>query len=215
MEIYYVLLVYVVYILLPLIPSIIIYKLFPDTSVGTSGVLGNLKINATGAFAAYIITVILGNWMIEFSKESIKYQNKISWEVSAEFEFKDEHGSLIKITKEEVERKFKIKQTTPSYESINSNSFVFMVYGEDDLPSLLVNYPGYQEIKINLNEEDITKKYKNREIDLGKITLIENDKPYDPKTSQASTNDSIVPRISGGPTTLQKDDETIINPNIQ
>ena len=209
MEIYYVLLVYVIYILLPLIPAIIIYKLFPDTSVGTSGVLGNLKINATGAFAAYIITVILGNWVIASSMESIRYQNKISWEVSAEFEFTDEDGNLIRtITKDDVIRNFKIKQTTPSYESINTNSFVFMVYGEDDLPSLLVNYPGFQERKFNLNEEGITKKYKDRKINLGKIILIENDKPYEPETSQASTNDPIVPRLSGGPATLQKDDET-------
>ncbi len=203
MEIYQSLLVYLVYTLLPLVPAIVIYKLFPETSVGTSGVLGNLKINATGAFAAYIITVILGNWVVDSTDYFIKNQDKSkSWEVSADIEFVDaENIEIHNITQEDVNRKFKIT-TRPDYEITNKSSFVYMAYGEKGPPTLIISYPGFKEKKIILSKVE-TNKEEERKIDLGKITLKKNDKPY-----EASTNNSIVPRISGGPTTLQKNDET-------
>ena len=41
---------YGVYFLVPLIPAILIYKIFPDTSVSTSGSLANFKINSSVTF---------------------------------------------------------------------------------------------------------------------------------------------------------------------
>jgi hypothetical protein len=51
---------WILYVLLPLIPAVVIFKLFPDTKVTVSGPLQNLTVNATGAFAAYVVTVALG-----------------------------------------------------------------------------------------------------------------------------------------------------------
>jgi len=53
--------VYALYVLLPLIPSIIIYKIFPDTRVTAEGSVSNWKIRAGGAFAAYVTVVLLGH----------------------------------------------------------------------------------------------------------------------------------------------------------
>jgi hypothetical protein len=51
---------YLLYVLLPLIPAILIYRLFPDTKVAVSGPLAGLTMKASGAFAAYVIIVALG-----------------------------------------------------------------------------------------------------------------------------------------------------------
>jgi len=55
---------YVLYVLLPLIPAILIFRLFPETKVTVSGPLQNLTLNATGAFAAYVVTVALGFFLV-------------------------------------------------------------------------------------------------------------------------------------------------------
>ena len=56
---------YILYVLLPLIPAILIFRLFPDTKVTMSGPLQNLTVNATGAFAAYVVTVALGFFLVK------------------------------------------------------------------------------------------------------------------------------------------------------
>src|SRR6266404_1962451 len=43
-----------VWVLLPLIPAVLIYRLFPNTSVAVSGPLASLTVRAGGAFAGYL-----------------------------------------------------------------------------------------------------------------------------------------------------------------
>jgi hypothetical protein len=53
----------VFWVLLPLIPAVLIYRLFPDTSVAISGPLAGLTVRATGAFAGYLIVLaIIHSW---------------------------------------------------------------------------------------------------------------------------------------------------------
>jgi len=52
-------LVLALWVLLPLVPSTIIYKVFPDTQVVTSGPLSGLTVRASGAFAAYLIILLI------------------------------------------------------------------------------------------------------------------------------------------------------------
>ena len=47
------------WVLLPLIPAILIYWLFPDNKVAVTGPLAGLKVNASGAFAAYLIVFLV------------------------------------------------------------------------------------------------------------------------------------------------------------
>jgi hypothetical protein len=44
-----------VWVLLPLLPAILTFRLFPQTSVAVSGPFANLTVRAGGAFAAYLI----------------------------------------------------------------------------------------------------------------------------------------------------------------
>jgi hypothetical protein len=56
---------YILYVLLPLVPAVLIFRLFPDSKVTVSGPLQNLTLNATGAFAAYVVTVALGFFLVK------------------------------------------------------------------------------------------------------------------------------------------------------
>lgn len=47
---------FILFFLVPLVPSILIYKWFPDIKVSASGSFSGLNLNTSGAFAAYIIT---------------------------------------------------------------------------------------------------------------------------------------------------------------
>jgi hypothetical protein len=66
-------LLYVLYVLLPLIPAILIFRLFPETKVTVSGPLQNLTVNATGAFAAYVVTVALGFFLVNNVEAQIQW----------------------------------------------------------------------------------------------------------------------------------------------
>jgi hypothetical protein len=48
-----------VWVLLPLLPAILIYWLFPDTKVTASGPLAELTVAASGAFAAFLIVLVV------------------------------------------------------------------------------------------------------------------------------------------------------------
>ena len=43
------------WVLLPLVPAVLIYLIFPRTQVGLAGPFSGLTIRASGAFAAYFI----------------------------------------------------------------------------------------------------------------------------------------------------------------
>jgi hypothetical protein len=50
---------YMLWIFGPLVPAILIYRLFPETKVAASGPFAGLTIRATGAFGAYITTLLI------------------------------------------------------------------------------------------------------------------------------------------------------------
>ena len=88
-------LLWAMFVLLPMWPAIKIYKLFPDTKVGISGPLQGLDVKASGAFAAYVVTALLGFILVLNTKELIDaYKDKDqSWSVISEIQFLDAEGN--------------------------------------------------------------------------------------------------------------------------
>ena len=88
---------YGVYFLVPLIPSILIYKIFPDTSVTTTGSFSNFKINTSGAFAAYLATVIIGIFALKDTQTRILKMGAVvpTWTIKGNLELRDTNDSLI------------------------------------------------------------------------------------------------------------------------
>lgn len=54
------LVLYLIWLTIPAVIAIKIFKLFPNTTVSASGPLQGLTVNVTGAFGAFVITTLLG-----------------------------------------------------------------------------------------------------------------------------------------------------------
>lgn len=81
--------VYALYVLLPLIPSVIIYKMFPETKVTAEGSISNWKIKSGGAFAAYVVVVLLGHFIIDQTQDIIGGMSVCTWTIHGQVLLKD------------------------------------------------------------------------------------------------------------------------------
>jgi len=84
---------YVLYVLLPMIPSIVIYRMFPDTRVSATGILSNLNFKTTGAFAAYVVTVFLGFFLVQNTHHLIAQISSPAWTLKTKVELLNHDGS--------------------------------------------------------------------------------------------------------------------------
>jgi hypothetical protein len=70
-----------VWVLLPLLPAILTFRLFPQTSVAVSGPFANLTVRAGGAFAAYLIVLAATYlFLVKTIRDDID-----SWKVAHQF----------------------------------------------------------------------------------------------------------------------------------
>ena len=84
--------------MVPLIPAILIYKIFPKTAVSTSGSLANFKINSSGAFAAYLATVLIGIYALSDTQTrilNIKNPFAPTWTINGHLELRDLENEIV------------------------------------------------------------------------------------------------------------------------
>lgn len=86
-------LVYILAVLVPMIPSVVIYRMFPDTKVSATGVLSNLNFKTTGAFAAYVVTVFISFIILQNTNHLIANINNPSWTLKANVELLNMDGT--------------------------------------------------------------------------------------------------------------------------
>jgi hypothetical protein len=86
---------YVLYVLLPIVPAVLIYRWFPNTKVGVRGPIGTLTVRATGAFAAYVVTVVLGVFLVNNALQLIRQIPQPTWTLNATVELRDNQDKLI------------------------------------------------------------------------------------------------------------------------
>lgn len=81
--------------LVPLIPAVIVFKLFPDTRVAASGPLSGLKVRTSGAFAAYLIVLVLATAMSKHTEDSIATMTSPSWLIEGKVIVKTPDGKVV------------------------------------------------------------------------------------------------------------------------
>ena len=92
---------YLLNVLVPIIPAVIIYWLFPEGKTGSGGsvegTVGGWKIKAVGAWGAYVTAFLLGFWAINTTAiPLIKAVGGASvWTIDSNFKFTDENGKEI------------------------------------------------------------------------------------------------------------------------
>lgn len=88
-------LIYSLYVLLPMIPAVVIYRFFPDTKVALSGPFANFTMKSTGAFAAYVVVVSLGFFLIKNTHTIIAGMVHPMWTIKATLELRDTDGKKL------------------------------------------------------------------------------------------------------------------------
>ena len=145
------LLLVTLYLLLPLVPSLVIYKRFPNTSVRVSGPLSKLKVNASGAFAAYMVVVLLGFGMMKKVDGYIAAMVTPTWEVSAQIEFRDGAGKRIR-DPHSIIRDLKVQVDPPldqrNYPEVKMR---LPLVKPDYWPTLVLHVPGFEQQSIKLD----------------------------------------------------------------
>jgi len=84
-----------VWVALPLLPAILIYRLFPNTQVAASGPLAGLTVKASGAFAAYLIVFVFIFPLVNMTSDAIGSGVRPFWEITGEVKLIDHHGQEI------------------------------------------------------------------------------------------------------------------------
>jgi hypothetical protein len=149
---------YALYVLLPIIPAVIIYKLFPKTATGVSGPLGGLTFKAGGAFAAYIVTVVLGSALVNRIDDRIAAMSTPVWEVNAKLEFRDNQGRVIR-DPQDIVKDVKVLIHPALEELIYPEFTMRLPLVKPDLwPTLVFQAPGFKPHPIHLKKADVAQR---------------------------------------------------------
>lgn len=84
------------WVILPMIPSIVIYKMFPKTKVTAQGTISNWKVRAGGAFAAYIVVVLLGYGPFRSTQGKIDVIGNCAWTVHGQVVLRDTNNHQVR-----------------------------------------------------------------------------------------------------------------------
>lgn len=189
---------YILYVLIPMIPSIVIYRMFPDTKVSATGVLANLNFKTTGAFAAYVITVFLGFFLIQQTHQQISQISNPVWTLKTRVNILNPDGS-------EYQNNKLIETLTvsiyPELQQINGNKVILSLPGSKkswEKTQLTFAIPNFGNYVLDLGEAS-----ENADIDEYELLIKLNDpihirahpRPY----QESQTTNSLVSDNSVGP----------------
>lgn len=88
--------IFLLWILVPLVPAVLIYKLFPRTEVTASGPFAGLTLNMSGAFAAYFILCLLSYSWVDHAYGALGDLKRLAWTVKGTFKIVDRDGKVIR-----------------------------------------------------------------------------------------------------------------------
>jgi hypothetical protein len=178
--VFYYTLMYLLAILCPLVPAILIYRLFPNTTVSVGGPLAGLTLRAGGAFAAYVATFLLSMLIMVHYRDMLDSFVTPVWTVTGKVDLIDENGQpvtdegllngiSVEYFPNPSQTKFgELKLTVP----INDSQWPTINVGVRDLGWLPLEYPF----------KDFNPTSRNHTIALGSpVTIKLNRSPYRPE----------------------------------
>lgn len=180
--------VFILYFLVPLIPAVVIYKLFPDTKVSAKGPFSGLNINTTGAFSAYIIALISGIFIINNTIEVIKtYQKQKTeeidffWQVKSNLKIIEDDSVLVtNETSNQILDKIQVNlQPTPNWYRNSDDGYIVYVPNSLIKGNVTIAYTASQceTKKINPNSSNYKRDAERKEILIGNIYLRKTKRP--------------------------------------
>lgn len=132
---------HLLWVLAPLIPAILIYKLFPATTVAVSGPFASLTVRASGAFAAYLVVFAATYPIIKNMESTFSGFQKSIWTIKAQIQMLDRNG--IELTSFDSLSRVNV-YTEPKPFSVNGNIVRMKIAeGDGEFPLLVVQAPSF------------------------------------------------------------------------
>ena len=184
----------IIWVGLPLVPAIMIYRYFPETQVFASGPLAGLKVKTSGAFAAYLIVFLCILLLVNTTKDVIGSGMRPYWEIRGKVKLVDENGKPI--SGEDLLKTIHVEVVPDPLGHERGKLTLKVPQDRGDLPDIYVVIPDWGKSEaIDLNRESWVKQWRRRDsfrkiIDLGDVPV-----PKVPKL----VNDSQSPMDTGLP----------------
>ena len=173
---------YLLAVLAPLIPAILIYKLFPDTKVSLSGPLSGLTLAAGGAFAAYVIVFLLSMSIMSHFRDTLDGLSTPVWTVKADVALVDENGKPV--TDPEALNSVTIELNPNLNEQKFGRMRLTLPVLKSDWPSIHLGLGGRGTANLDYPFKDFEPQITGRTISLNKpVTIPVNVTPYNPSGS--------------------------------
>ena len=132
---------HLLWVLAPLVPAILIYKLFPATSVAVNGPLAGLTVLASGAFAGYLIVFAATFPLIKNMENTFSGFQRSIWTIKAQIQMLDKNG--VELTSIDNFSRVNV-YTEPKPFSVNGNIVRMKIAeGDGEFPLLVVQAPSF------------------------------------------------------------------------
>jgi hypothetical protein len=174
--------------------------MFPDTKVSATGILANLNFKTTGAFAAYVVTVFLGFFIIQKTHHQIAQISNPVWTLKTKVDILNPDGSP-------YQNKQLIETLTvsidPELQQINGNKVILSLPGSQkswETTQLRFDIPNFGYAVLDLGEASENADINDYELLIKlneSVRIIANPRQY----SQSQTTNRLVSDNSVGPPT--------------
>jgi hypothetical protein len=165
----------VIWVGLPLVPAILIYRYFPETQVTASGTVAGLMVKASGAFAAYLVVFLLITTVVNATKDVIGAGMRPFWEVRGNVKLVDENGKPI--SGDELLQSIKFEVVPDPLGHAHGKLRLKIPQEGGDFPEIYVVIPGWGKSEsIDLNRASWLEQWKKRDsfrktVDIGEVKI--------------------------------------------
>lgn len=134
------------WVLMPLVPAILIYLIFPKTQLTMTGPFQGFSVRSTGAFAAYLIVLLATFPLLNRQNENITRMyrpDRPSWMIKGHVVVQDVNGREINYSQHGGAR-LQVSFEPDIVSLMNQRRFRLIVPEIDRrVPAILLTYPGY------------------------------------------------------------------------
>jgi hypothetical protein len=192
--------VFSIWVLLPLLPAVLIYRLFPNNPLVVNGPLAGLTVKTGGAFGAYLLIVLLTWVQIEKINGLVWGLQDQVWTVKGRIQLVDEKEKPV--NSEEWTRRFELV-LSPAAHSVDKHLVKLrLVEDKDGLPVTELKVKDFGSHVIDWNE--VKRSTLWRTIDLGSIKIRSASSTSTPVAAQVAPADAMAADSSVHPAAVAR-----------
>jgi len=148
-QILFTLAVLMIAVLLPLLPTVVIYRLFPGTEVIVSGPFRGMTVRAAGAFGAYFITFLAAGPLAWRTFDAVNFGSP-TWTVTGKLMAFDQNGN--EIADESLFSKMSVTLAPQTFSTTNGRLWIKVPEIDGSIPSVSFYVPGFGSASIDVTE---------------------------------------------------------------